>query len=181
MFYVDHELIQETLKNCSVISSFYYKKLSKKFLNWLFHHYEIEEVCEDFYDTCPKMDDNLYIPYFLYEYGSNSIYSDKEYRMEEMTSAHKAVHTIYEEYELNRIKYCKWQEPYFKGNWGMSQYDVEQVAIGILKEIRVFPRIIKERLYVGQENDYIVIYFYGRDYLQRDYWLTFKKRKKRLK
>lgn len=124
---------------------FHYKKLSNKFLDWLFRHYYIQEFCENYYDSEPR------------EYPIGSL-----------------------DYENARIRFCNWQEPYFKGNWGMTQKYVNTFGKNILKRIKKeFPVSIKKRLYYSKKDDVILIYFYGRDLWQIDYWFIFKRKDKK--
>ena len=88
---------------------------------------------------------------------------------------------MYKDYELARIKFNNWQEPYFKGNWDMSQKYVDLFGRDTLRRIRNFPKSIKNRLFIAYKDDQIRIYFYGRDFWKVDYWFIFKKRKRRLK
>lgn len=117
---------------------FHYRKLSNRFISWLFRHYYIQELCENFYDSEPKPDE-----------------------------------------DYNRIEFCNWQEPHFKGNWGATQESVDSMGQNVLKEIRdTFLLPIKDRLYYAKKDDVILIYFYGRDLWMLDYWFIFKKRNK---
>lgn len=88
---------------------------------------------------------------------------------------------MYKEYEPKRITFNNWQEPYFEGNWGMSQKYVDRFGKETLKKIRNCPFSAKGRLFIAEKDDQIRIYFYGRDYLQVDYWFIFVRRKKRLR
>ena len=124
---------------------FHYKKLSNKFLDWLFRHYYIQEFCENYYDS---------------EFHSYP------------------VDTL--DYKNARIEFCNWQEPHFKGNWGMSQATVDRTSKRTLRYIKkYFPTSIKERLYYAQKDDVILIYFYGRDLWDIDYWFIFKRKDKK--
>ena len=62
----------------------------------------------------------------------------------------------------------------------MSQKHVDSLGRTILKNIKKFPRTIKNRIYIAKKDDQIRIYFYGRDFWGKDYWFIFKKRKRRL-
>ena len=124
---------------------FQYQKLSNKFTDWLFRHYYIQELCENYYD------------HEFNEYPIGSL-----------------------DYENARIEFCNWQEPHFKGNWGATQEQVDDMGQCLLKEeIRKnFPCPIKDRLYYAKKDDVVLIYFYGRDLWMIDYWFIFKKRNK---
>ena len=134
------DLIDKELEfDINIGFKFHYRKLSNRFISWLFRHYYIQELCENFYDSEPDTDEN---------------------------------------YE--RIEFCNWQEPHFKGNWGATQEQVDDMGQCLLKEeIRKnFPCPIKDRLYYAKKDDVVLIYFYGRDLWQVDYWFLFKKKNK---
>lgn len=204
MFYVSKELINEELKRGKDIGfDFYYQKLSNKSIDRLFNHYYIEELCENFYDSEPDFDDeefNMYMDYQnLYqltgltfwnlvsnmeeikEKKENFKYSKQPHTQEELKAAYDKVIQMYKDYELTRIKFNNWQEPYFKGNWDMSQKYVDLFGRDTLRSIRNFPKSIKNRLFIAYKDDQIRIYFYCRDFWKVDYWFIFKKRKRRLK
>ena len=67
MFYVSKELIEEELKRDKDAGfDFFYQKLSNKYINRLFNHYYLEELCENFYDSEPDFDEeefNMYMDY----------------------------------------------------------------------------------------------------------------------
>lgn len=150
MFLLNQELIEEELKRDQDIGfDFSYQKLSNKFIDRLFNHYYLEELCENFYDSEPEPDEEEF--------------------------------NRYQDYETARIHFNNWQEPYFKGNGGMSQRNIDAYGRRVLKGIRNFPKPIKGRLYIAEKENQIRIYFYGRDFLEKDYWFIFRKRKRRLK
>lgn len=71
MICVDKELIRKELEDeKSVLGhEFKYKKLSKRYLDWLFRHYYVREICENFYDSEPEFDEeefNMYMDYQSY-------------------------------------------------------------------------------------------------------------------
>lgn len=83
MFYVVRHFVQRRLNECSYIHTFKYKKLSNKFLNWLLNHYDVYEVCENYYDSTPKIDDKLYVPYCIYKYNYDYMSLNKKYTKSE--------------------------------------------------------------------------------------------------
>ena len=206
MIKVDKGLINEELKRDRENGfEFHYKKLSNRFIDWLFRHYYLHEMCENFYDNEPEFDDEEYNMYMDYqsphkltglsfwnivsnleeieEKKENFRYSKESHtieELEELKAAHDKVVQMYKDYEEHRIKFCNWQEPYFKGNWGISQEYVDNFGRYILKnKIRNFPKSVKDRVFVAQKDNQIRIYFYGRDLLEVDYWFIFMKRKRR--
>lgn len=202
MIKVDKGLINEELKRDRKNGfEFHYRKLSNRFIDWLFRHYYLHEMCENFYDSEPDFDDeefNMYMDYQnshemtgltfwnivsnleeIEEKKEDFRYSKEPHTIEELKAAHDKVVQMYKDYEEHRIKFCNWQEPYFKGNWGMTQKYVDDLGKYTLKKIRNFPKSIKNRLFVTQKDDQIRIYFYGRDLLKVDYWFIFMKRKRR--
>ena len=204
MFYVNKELIEEELKRDKDMGFDYsYQKLSNKFMNRLFNHYYIEELCENFYDSEPDFDEeelNMYMDYRnsfkltgltfwnlisnmeeIKEKKQNFKYAKQSHTLKELKAAHDKVVQMYKDYEATRINFNNWQELYFEGNWGMSQRYIDSYGRNILKRIRNFPKSKKERLYAAKKEDEIRIYFYGRDFLEVDYWFIFRKRKRRLR
>lgn len=203
MFCVDKKLIEEELKRTEDNGfKFHYQKLSNRFIDWIFRHYYIHEMCENFYDDEPDFDDeefNMYMDYQncheltgltfwnivsnleeIEEKKEDFRYSKELHTIEELKAAHDKIVQMYKDYEETRIRFCNWQEPYFKGNWDMSQKYVDSLGKSVLKNIRNFPKTIKDRVYVAEKDDQIRIYFYGRDFWKKDYWFIFTKRKRRL-
>ncbi len=204
MFFVSEKLIDEELKNDEGRGFNYaYKKLSKRFIEKLFNHWYIHELCENFYDSEPDFDEeefNMYMDYQNFheltgltfwklvtnmeeikEKKEKLKYSKQLHTKEELKAAHDKVVQLYKDYEQKRINFNNWQEPYFKGNWDMSQEYVDSYGREILNRIRNFPRTIKDRLYFSESDDQIRIYFYSRDFWKVDYWFIFRKRKRRLR
>lgn len=183
--------------------TFTYKKLSKKYLNWLFRHYYVREIVENFYDSEPDFDEeefNMYMDYPLCEKlsclaiwnivsnideiakrKSKFKYSKEHHTVEELKNAYNKVKKMYKDYETVRIEKLTWQEPYFEGNWGMTQRKVDSFGRYFINKIRKFPMSIKDRLYVSEEKNEIQIYFYGRDVWEKDYWFTFKRKNKNVR
>lgn len=204
MIYIDEKLIEKELErdreNGFVFS---YRKLSDKFLDRLFNHYYIAELCENFFDSEPEFDDEEFKMYMDYQKNCRLTgmsfwniainleeirekkeaftYSKQPHTRQELKEAYDKVIRMYKEYEPKRITFNNWQEPYFEGNWGMSQKYVDRFGKETLKKIRNCPFSAKGRLFIAEKDDQIRIYFYGRDYLQVDYWFIFVRRKKRLR
>ena len=200
MFYIDNILIKEELgRGIEAGFSFHYEKLSNRFLDWLFRHYECMELCENFYDSEPHFEDEEYNMYLDYKKGSqmltgksifclmtamdeegkideNHSFCKEEHTIEELAQAYQRVKQAYQDYEMERISKCSWQEPYFKGNYGYSQKFVDDFAREMLMKTKRFPRTIKDRLFIARKGDEIRIYFYGRDYWEVDYWFIFKRK-----
>lgn len=203
MFCVDKKLIEEELNRTEDNGfKFHYRKLSNRFIDWIFRHYYIHEMCENFYDDEPDFDDeefNMYMDYQncheltglsfwnivsnleeIEEKKEDFRYSKEPHTIEELKASHDKIVQMYKDYEETRIRFCNWQEPYFKGNWDMSQKYVDSLGKSVLENIRNFPKTIKDRVYIAEKDDQIRIYFYGRDFWKKDYWFIFKKRKRRL-
>lgn len=205
MIYVDKKLIEKELEDeKSVLGhEFQYKKLSNRYLDWLFRHYYIQELCENFYDSEPEFDKeefNMYMDYQSYgkmsclafwnvvsnldeieKEKSNFKYSKNNHTVEELKNAYDKVTQMYKDYEKTRIERLTWQEPYFEGNWGYTQNNVDLYGQFCLKRIKNFPRSIKDRLYVSEDKNEIRIYFYGRDIWEKDYWFIFKRKNKNVR
>lgn len=205
MIYIDKKLINEELMDSrSVLGlTFTYKKLSKKYLDWLFRHYYVREIVENFYDSEPDFDEeefNMYMDYpsceklsclaiwnivsnidEIAKQKSNFKYSKEYHTIDELKNAYNKVNQMYKDYEKIRIEKLTWQEPYFEGNWGMTQRKVDSFGIYFINKIRKYPKSIKDRLYVSEEKNEIQIYFYGRDVWEKDYWFTFERKNKNVR
>ncbi len=86
-----------------------------------------------------------------------------------------------EEYGKNQINIISWIDTLSEGQWGMSQTDVDKAAWSAFLVLRNYPRA--ERWYLCNHNGKCSLYFYGRDISTnsfRDYWITFRPRRKGL-
>lgn len=75
-----------------------------------------------------------------------------------------------------RMSFCNWNEPYFKGNWGMSQEFVDKWALNQLKACRKWNVDKSHRFFIKEENNIIEIFAFGRDKYYSDYWWVYKKK-----
>lgn len=75
-----------------------------------------------------------------------------------------------------RLSFCNWVEPYFKGNWGMSQKFVDSWALNQLKTCRKWTVDKSHRFYIFGEGNTIEIFAFGRDEYGADYWWIYKKK-----
>lgn len=112
---------------------------------------------------------------------SNFKYSKEYHTIDELKNAYNKVNQMYKDYEKIRIEKLTWQEPYFEGNWGMTQRKVDSFGRYFINKIRKYPKSIKDRLYVSEEKNEIQIYFYGRDVWEKDYWFTFERKNKNVR
>ena len=205
MICIDKKLINEELMDSrSVLGlTFTYKKPSKKYLDWLFRHYYVREIVENFYDSEPDFDEeefNMYMDYpsceklsclaiwnivsnidKIAEQKSKFKYSKEYHTIDELKNVYNKVNQMYKDYEKIRIEKLTWQEPYFEGNWGMTQRIVDSFGRYFINKIRKYPKSIKDRLYVSEEKNEIQIYFYGRDVWEKDYWFTFERKNKNVR
>lgn len=201
MIYVDKQLIDKELKyKKSVLGlTFIYKKLSKKYLDWLFRHYYVREIIENFYDSEPDFDEeefNMYMDYpsceklsrfaicnidEIAKQKSKFKYSKEYHTIEESKNAYNKVNQMYKDYEKIRIEKLTWQEPYFEGNWGITQRKVDSFGRYFINKIRKYSKSIKDRLYISEGKNEIQIYFYGRDVWEKDYWFTFERKNKNVR
>ena len=86
-----------------------------------------------------------------------------------------------EEYGKNQSHIMSWIDMLSEGQWGMSQTDVDRAAWSALRMIRNYSRA--ERWYLCNHNGECSLFFYGRDIFAdsfRDYWITFRPRRKGL-
>ena len=187
MINIRKDLIEKELDR-NINNGYTYKKLklSNKFIDRLFNHYYCHEMCENWYDDEPDYDElehDKYMTYCSILEGEYFNYCDdnKEYPIEELKQAYVNILQQRIDYEPQRIKWCNWQEPYFKGNWGYSQEYVDSVARETLEVIKKSRVSLKDRLYYAEKDNQIRIYFYGRDFTYKDYCFVFMKRKNRKK
>lgn len=158
MIYISKELIEDELKRDKEEGFiFTYKKLSNKFLDWLFRHYYCVERCVNSYDSEP-------------------LAYNEWCELQKTLEGRSKLAQAYRDYEPERIEFCNWQEPSSKGNWGMTQERVDKWAKESLKSVRDIPTSKKDRIYYSQKDDQIRIYIYGRDIEKEDIWFIFNKR-----
>jgi hypothetical protein len=180
MICIDKELIEKELRtDIENGYSFMHKALSNKLLDNLFNKYYVVEACENFYDSEPNFDEELFSMYMDYEEidkNEDFKYSKQPHTRAELKEAYEKVNKMYEEYEPKRIQFCNWQEPYFKGNWGVSQKRVNIISRNMLKEFRKLPVSKNERIYFAKKDNEVRIYLYGRDIIDKDLWFLFKRK-----
>lgn len=195
------DLINETLYGKHADGLKYHQfKLSKRNIEKLFNNYYIAEFCENFYDSEYDYDDETYDMYLDYvenfELTGRSFwevitkedqvretrrFSKQEHTREEYKQAYETIKQQQKDYEETRLTQLSWVEPYFKGNWNMSQEIVDKIAYENLEDFRKhMPHQGRCYLTHDKENDVIKIYLYGRDIGTRDLWFIFQRRKRRL-
>lgn len=173
MINIRYDLIEKELNR--VDNRKYHKlKLSNRFIDNIKNHYKCHEMCEFFYDSEPELSDIEYDMYCDYKFGDN--FTEGKYTKEELKYAHDKVVLRYKIHEEKRVEINTWIEPYFKGNWSMSQKFVDDISLGVLKEIQKINVPRKDRLYISKDKDFIRIYFYGRDFMDKDYWFIFERK-----
>lgn len=197
------DLIQKEFeKGCTQGLIFRRLKPSNRFIDWLFRHYYVHEHTEHFYDSEPDFDDEEFNMYLDYEFIHKRInpnsgtavfktilhmddiaekkedfrYSEEEHTFEELEQAYKKITKQIEEYKSHKIEFNNWIEPYFKGNWGMSQITVDRIARRHLESTKKCSVSYNGRLFITEKEDSIFIYYYGRDFAELDYWWIFKKK-----
>lgn len=154
MINVRKDLIAEELKNNHGFQ-FSYQKLSNRFLDWLFNHYNVGEYTIHFYDSEPEPPE---------DYDFNDAEFDKKWKQ------------MVQDYEPERMIKCNWIDVFGPGIWHMTQRETNKLSKEVLKEIR--GRIsIKDRLYYANTGDDALIYFYGRDMFRHDLWFVFRRKK----
>lgn len=203
MIDIREDLIQKEFeKGCTEGLTFRKLKPSNRFVDWLFRHYYVHEHTEHFYDSEPNFDDeefNMYLDYEFIHHRINSRsgtaafktilhmddiseqkekfrYSEEEHTIEELEQAYKKIIQQIEDYKSYRIEYNNWIEPYFAGNWGMSQRTVDRISRKHLERTKRCSVNYNGRLFISEREDTIYIYYYGRDYIDVDYWWIFKKK-----
>ena len=158
MICISKELIDKELKRDREDGfEFSYKKLSNKFLDWLFGHYYCVEECVNSYDSEP-------------------LDFDEWKELKKTAEGRSKIAQSYRDYELQRIRLCNWQDAFSKGICGMTQESVDKGAKESLKMTRNIPTSKKDRIYFAQKVDQIIIFIYTRDIIQADTWFIFNKR-----
>ena len=193
MINIRKDLIEQELERDTKRGYIYHKfNLHNKFVDKLLNHYYCVEMCENWYDSEPNIDEYISDMAYMYKFGTNGkVYTkdyikekyNKEYTVEEAKKCNIKSNKIYEEYKNSerRLNFNNWQDPYREGIWGMSQERVDKLARDTFKSIQRFNVSKKDRLYISYKDDEIRIYFYGRDFDELDYWFVFKKRDRRVK
>ena len=196
---IREDLIQKEFeKTCTKGLTFRKLKPSNRFIDWLFRHYYVHEHTEHFYDSELDFDDEEFNMYIDYKYNQHRINSrsgiailrymdditeqkdsphlSKEHTIEELEQAYKRISQQIEDYKSYRIEFNNWIEPYFAGNWGMSQRTVDRISRKHLEITKRCSVSYNGRLFITEREDTIYIYYYGRDYIDVDYWWIFKKK-----
>ena len=193
MINIRKDLIEQELERDTKRGYIYHKfDLHNKFIDKLLKHYYCVEMCENWYDSEPNIDEYISDMAYMYKFGTNGkVHTkdyikekyNKEYTIEEAKKCNIKSNKIYEEYKNSerRLNFNNWQDSYGEGTWGMSQKEVDKLAYDTFKSIQRFNVSKKDRLYISYKDDEIRIYFYGRDFDELDYWFIFKKRDRRIK
>lgn len=145
------DLIEKELNRGNTqASDFNQLKLTKKFIGWLFRHYTVYEFTAHFYDEGPEYEERYYTP------------------MEE--------YYLWKENENHRMTFNNWVDVFGPGIWYLSDKENEDIAKDRLKSVRDWPVKKKNRIYWAKNEDSIWIYYYGRDFLGKDYWFIMKRK-----
>ena len=171
------------------------------------NHYTSEEHCENYYDGEPDYDDDEYNKYLDYMFGyvgkaytntdkyevilrvaklqDGDIENGKRYApdatYEECRQAYFNILQQRKDFEDKKLRFNNWQEPHMEGNWGASQKSVDEFGISCLEFIKHLGFSMKDRIYLCEKDNEIQIFFYGRDMIEMDLWLCFKRKPKRNK
>lgn len=199
MINIRKDLIEQELERDTKRGYIYHKfNLLNKFIDKLLNYYYCVEMCENWYDSEPNIDESISDMAYMYEDCTEEEINDKdnhftkyyikekynkEYTREEAKRCYEIEKQLYEEYKNSerRLTFNNWQDPYREGIWGMSQKEVDKLAYDTFKSIQKFNVSKKDRLYISYKDDEIRIYFYGRDFDELDYWFVFKKKDRRIK
>lgn len=130
-------------------ASFSQKKLSNRFLDWLFRRYETWEASIHFYDSEPNIPDD---------------------------ATQSEIFDLFRKHEERRMTFNNWIDVIGEGIWGMSQRDADRQSRELLLDFRSSPIKKKGRVYCMNTGDAVFIYCYGRDFCGSDYWFAFKKK-----
>lgn len=198
MICVNQKYIQDELSR-DVQNGWVYRhlKLSNRLIERLLRQYFVVGLVENFYDSEPEFDEELYGMYLDYQeqiLGTDLLFVDvgkkrcdvresyrfskQEHSIEELRQAYVQVEQTYVDYEEKRLSFCNWQEPYFEGNWDMSQSYVDGYAYFVLKQVQKLNVSKQHRFYWAKQEDEIRIYMYTRDVQKCDYWMFLKRRER---
>lgn len=157
MIQEDFDLIQEEFKNRK-INNMKQTVITKGLIDRLFSKYNSVIFIENSYDSEP-------LEYDEWEELNKTEEGKKRYKK------------IVEEYELQRKRFCNWQDPYEEGNWDLTMKRIRELA-KIHIQTRKKESYKEPRFYISENEDYTEIYYYGRDsYEQMDMWFSFYNRK----
>lgn len=158
---VKNDLIQKELNTFSPLK-FKELKLSNRFINNLFRKYSIQSLDTYWYDSEPEIPSELL----------NDAEEGEEYAIESILG-------LLKDYEPRRLEYLNWIDSYCPGKQGLDQNEIERMARYRLNEIRSSPVSCLERLFYNKTKNQIILYYFGRDYFQRDELLIFRRKQKR--
>ena len=83
----------------------------------------------------------------------------------------------YDEDKPFDIEFNNWIDPISKGIWGFSQSKCDKIARRELKGIQRKSILKKDRIYIAEKDDMILIYYYGRDVWEwHDLWFIYKRK-----
>lgn len=157
---------------------FYPLKISNSFIDRLFNNYYTEEYTEHFYDADPKFNIEEYNKAYRYKYRFSSI---PENQISKYREAYLSCIKQRDEFENTRLTTCLWIEVFGDGIWHLTQEEVDKIAKRNLKWTKRTSCSPKGRLFWAKKDDYILIYYYGRDFNEVDFWWVLKRRKKKIK
>lgn len=131
------------------------QKLTNRFLNWLFRHYNVAEYEIHYYDSEPDKIDAL-IP------------SD--------TQQNVYAYRLWREHEERRMNFNNWVDVYGEGIWGYTRKEAERGAVDLLRYARSWPVQKKGRVFAAASDSELCLYCYGRDFLGEDYWFFLERK-----
>ena len=150
---------------------------SRSFVQRLFNNYFCEEMDEIFYDSEPELDEeefHMYLDYSCPEAGYKRC--KLKHTDEELREAFEKVREVYEKYEQQRLTFNNWVDPSFAGCWGFSQDHVDSWAKECMSSVKKTKPGYKGRMFMWQKDNYIYVYYFGRDIRGVDYWWCLEKR-----
>lgn len=150
---------------------------SRSFVRRLFNNYLCEEFDEVFYDSEPELDDEelrMHYDYCRPEVGHKM--SKFEHTNEELREAFEKVREAYEKYEQRRLTFNNWIDPNFAGCWSFTQEEVDRWAKECMSSVKNTKPGYKGRMFMWQKDNYIYVYYFGRDIRGVDYLWCLEKR-----
>ena len=160
------DLIAKELDEGRLGVKFHPQTLSRRFISWLFRHYDIVEYVTHFYDDEPHdIDEMLGFP------GEDVHWWDS-------AAGRAAAYPIFRAYEEYRMTFCNWVDVINPGGWVDTQAEANKLSRVAMEGIRNWPVPKKGRVFAAErDNGTFYLYAYGRDFLGEDLWFMAKRRK----
>ncbi len=103
-------------------------------------------------------------------------YSKNKHTHSEYRQAYNKVRKQMREFNSKRIRFNNWVEINEKGNFKATQQEVDSLAKAVMYEVKKSSVHKRNRFWIIRKEDgSVLIYYYGRDYMEVDYVWVFKR------